>query len=362
MSDHRHILMDGLNLTRGGGVVVMARLAGAFARAGWRVTVLASRPLFDTHSLPEGVAVSHHPKAAGAARSTLFRRFQLPGLCRKLGGDMILSFNYHSPVALPQVTYHINIIPFLPMGDRVRAVGPLRALMQGRAARAALSRSHLNLFESRFIQDLSGAKATPEAVRYIGIDTPPTGAVGHDDMDRTLVSVTSGAPHKRNDQTLTLFRAWQAEHAGAKLVFVGDEAAIRASLSPEDRSFVAASADVSFTGYLNRADLYAQLGAAYALVTSSALESFFMVALEGMAAGCPVLAADTTSAGESLGDAGLIVPAGDTAAALAALNSLTGDSRAALIAKGHARAAAFEADACADGFVDTVTQFVKAAS
>lgn len=200
-------------------------------------------------------------------------------------------------------------------------------------------------------------KVAPETVRYIGIDPPPPGTARRDEMDRTLVSVTSGAPHKRNDQTLALFQAWRGEHTGAKLVFVGDETAIRAGLSHQDRGFVAANPEVSFTGYLSRADLYAQLSAAYALVSSSELESFFMVAVEGMAAGCPVLAYDITSAAESLGDAGLIVAKGDLDAALAALNSLTGDTRAELISRGRTRAALFDADFCAGNFVHAVANF-----
>ncbi len=360
MNSRRHILVDGLNLARGGGGVVMVRLADAFSRAGWRVTVLVSRPIFDTYVLPDGVEVSVHSSAAGAVQSALFRRFLLPGICKTLGGDLILSFNYRSPVLLPQVTYHINIIPLLPLADRMRAAGWLRALMQRRASQAALTRSHINLFESCFIESLashSGKDGTHNKVCYIGIDAPPAQTLSRDDEDRTLVTVTSGAPHKRNDKTLELFRAWRVGEPSARLVFVGDEAAIYAGLPKEERIFVDATPSVSFAGYLGRDELYAQLRASYALVTFSRLESFFMVALEAMAAGCPVLACDTTSARESIGDAGLIVPANDTLAALGALQSLTGGERTELIAKGHARAARFDADICADRFVQTVADF-----
>ena len=359
MSRQHHLLIDGLNLAWGGGVVVMSRLAGAFARAGWKVTILTSRPLFEVHNPPQGVEVILRSQAAGAARSILYRRLRLSNLCRELSCDVLLSFNYFSPVAIPQVTYHINMIPFLPIHERVRSVGLLRALIQGHLSRLALSRSHLNLFESRFVQGLSGVEESAETVFYVGIDKPPFAVAKRDIDDRTLVSVTSGAPHKRNDQTLSLFRAWSEDHAEAKLVFVGNEATIREGLSPEDRDYVGSNPNVSFTGYLNRDELYAQLSSAYAMVISSALESFFMVALEGMAAGCPVLAADTTSASESLGDAGLLFPAGDIAMGVKALNSLTGETRAALIGKGYSRSAKFDALVCADAFVRNVERFVK---
>ena len=358
MSATPHIVIDALNLARGGGVVVMARLAEAFARAGWQVTVLASRPIFDTHALPDGVALSMQPQAAGALKSALFRRFKLEPLLKSLGAWVVLGFNYHSPTTISQATYHINIIPFLPRSDRVRAVGRLRAFAQSRAARRALNHSQLNLFESRFIQDLSGvtgANAAPERVSYIGIDRPPEGAELRDPADRTLVSVTSGAPHKRNALTLAAFRAWTAHEPAARLVFVGDEAAIRGSFSPADRALVDGDPRISFTGYLDRAALYARLRGAYALVSCSALESFFMVAVEAMAAGCPVVAMDATSAGESLGKAGLLVADGDVAAVTETLASLADPAlRAELVKRGLERAEGFDATACADEFVRKV--------
>ena len=53
MTNQRHILIDGLNLARGG--VGVIRLAGAFVRAGWQVTVLASRPLINAHHSPKAL-------------------------------------------------------------------------------------------------------------------------------------------------------------------------------------------------------------------------------------------------------------------------------------------------------------------
>ena len=78
MINQRYILIDGLNLARGD--VVAIRLAGAFVRARWQVTVLASRTLINAHHYPKDITMSMQPQATGAARSTLFRRFQLPSL------------------------------------------------------------------------------------------------------------------------------------------------------------------------------------------------------------------------------------------------------------------------------------------
>lgn len=358
MSQQPHILIDALNLARGGGVVVMTRLAEAFARVGWRVSVLASRPIFDKIDLPDGVTVAMYPEAAGALKSALFRGRKLDRIAQTLGGDLLLGFNYHSPVSLPQVTYHINIIPFLPWAARRHAVGLLRAVGQARAARRALKRSTLNLFESRYVQDLSGvtgADGAADRVAYIGIDRPPEGVQTCAEADRTLVCVTSGAPHKRNDQVLAAFARWVKTTPEARLVFVGAQQAIRASLPAETLADLETQGLVRFSGYLDRAGLYAQLRESFALITASELESFVMVALEAMAAGCPVVAAQATSAGESLGGAGILVAPGDVAAMAEALQELAqGDLRSGLVARGFARAARFDAVDCADGFVAKV--------
>ena len=49
-----------------------------------------------------------------------------------LDADAVVSFNYHTPVDLPQVTYHINVIPFLPWRQRRAAVEQGAGLAQRR--------------------------------------------------------------------------------------------------------------------------------------------------------------------------------------------------------------------------------------
>lgn len=355
-SRRRHLLIDALNLARGGGVVVMSRLALAFASAGYRVTVLAARDLPETGLAGSSVDTLVVPAARGALRATLYRRFRLNARAHDLGADAVLGFNYHSQVALPQVTYHINVIPFLKLAARASAIGYPRAMMQGLAARAALRRSTANMFESDYIRSLaarSGTLIRNPVVAHIGaefVDQAP-GNTGQR-LKGPFLTVTSGARHKRNDLTLAFFRGILAEEPDAKLGIIGDTDAIRASLSPEDRDFVDATSSVTFHGYVGRGDLYALLAKAKALIVFSELESFFMVAIEAMSVGCPVIAADNSSIRESVGAAGLLVPAGDVDAAVLAARELdTAEAFARREKAGRDWASAFDANRCARDFV-----------
>jgi glycosyltransferase involved in cell wall biosynthesis len=82
---------------------------------------------------------------------------------------------------------------------------------------------------------------------------------------------------------------------------------------------------------------------AVALAFASLYEGFGLPALEAMACGCPVVAADIASLPEVVGDAGLLVPPTDVAAIAEALLRLATDPalRADLAARGQVQAARF---------------------
>lgn len=90
-------------------------------------------------------------------------------------------------------------------------------------------------------------------------------------------------------------------------------------------------------------DVPARLARARVAVVPSRWEGFSLFAAEAMAAGTPVVASDVDGLAEVVGDAGLLVPAGDSGALADALRRVLTDDALAmrLSAAGRARAARF---------------------
>lgn len=100
---------------------------------------------------------------------------------------------------------------------------------------------------------------------------------------------------------------------------------------------------IHFTGFVADADLAALYSGAAAFAFPSLYEGFGLPALEAMQCGVPVVASDSSSLPEIVGDAGLLVPPTDELAwADAITRMLTDDSlRTRLSAAGRERAATF---------------------
>lgn len=96
-------------------------------------------------------------------------------------------------------------------------------------------------------------------------------------------------------------------------------------------------------GWLERAALHSLFERAALVLVPSRYEPFGLVALEALARGAPVLASDVGGLRDVVGDAGVLVPAGDPTAWVAAARRLLDDEalRASLAARGPRVAARF---------------------
>ena len=169
---------------------------------------------------------------------------------------------------------------------------------------------------------LTGSQATADAIAevaparplYPGLDDgfEPGGA-----KDYHVLHVASGDPR---DDTATAVAAALA--AGRELVQVGGG-------SPRGR--------------VSDPELVRELRRAGAFLDTSLYEGFGYQVLEAMACGTPVVASDTTSIPEIVGDAGLLCPPGDVDAFAAALRRVRDEDglAAELTWRGLARAAEF---------------------
>jgi alpha-1,3-rhamnosyl/mannosyltransferase len=147
-------------------------------------------------------------------------------------------------------------------------------------------------------------------------------------------------PHKEHATLVAAFEQVLARHPDAVLVLPGgagsSEAAVRAQVDASE----ALRRQVRRPGRIPEADVAALLDIAEVVAVPSRYEGFGLPALEAMAAGAPVVAADATALPEVVGEAGRLVPVGDVGAWATALDELLGDpgERERLGAAGRARA------------------------
>jgi glycosyltransferase involved in cell wall biosynthesis len=162
-------------------------------------------------------------------------------------------------------------------------------------------------------------------------------------------------PHKDHVTLVRACAALAADHPDVALVLTGGEGPAEADV----RAAIAASgvADrIRRPGRVPRADLDALLAGATAVAFPSRYEGFGNGALEALARGTPVVAADATSLPEVVGDGGLLVPPGAVGEWVDALARVLDDPALAarLGAAGRAHAARFTDRAGAEALLFTL--------
>jgi glycosyltransferase involved in cell wall biosynthesis len=147
----------------------------------------------------------------------------------------------------------------------------------------------------------------------------------------------------------------------AQLVIVGSNR----TLPRQDLAAVAAAHGISERVRLSDYVPDAELGALYARASVFAFlseyEGFGLTPLEALAAGVPVVVLDTPVAREVYGEAAVLVPSGDIAAAADALTRLltSPDSAAAQLARAPEVLARYSWDAAASATLDAIEGIVR---
>jgi glycosyltransferase involved in cell wall biosynthesis len=159
-----------------------------------------------------------------------------------------------------------------------------------------------------------------------------------------FVLTTGGASERKNLSALA--EAWPVVHRSRPdltLVLAGPP-------HPRRTELFADLPGVVLTGRLPAEDVPGLYAAAEVVVVPSLVEGFGLPALEAMAAGVPVVASNRSSLPEVVGDAGLLVEPTGSGLADGLLDALSaGTDRAALVARGLARARRFTWEASALG-------------
>jgi glycosyltransferase involved in cell wall biosynthesis len=160
-------------------------------------------------------------------------------------------------------------------------------------------------------------------------------------------------PHKDHATLIRAFARVAAHHTDALLVLTGRP----------DRSEAEVLALVDQLGLADRVrrldrlpdeDIAGLYELASVVAVPSTYEGFGLPAVEAMAYGTPVVAADATALSEVVGDAGILVAPGAVEAWAAALDRLLGDAgeRARLAAAGRARAERYSPRANAEALAE----------
>ena len=234
-------------------------------------------------------------------------------------------------VPVPTVATFYDATPFRfpsppERWKRRRAVMAARSLVRARAVHAISHHARAEL--------LAFTKVAGERVEVIHLGVDPAFSPAPDpEPPRHLLFVGGADPHKNLSMLLDLLASPEAR-ALPPLVVAGPSAAPGRGGSPPVARLVPHPTD---------AELVQLYRGALALLVPSRNEGFGLPALEAMACGCPVIAADAGALPEVCGGAAIVLDPGDRAAWLAAIAALAADPgrRSVLREAGLARAGAF---------------------
>lgn len=266
---------------------------------------------------------------------------------RRVGADLFHAPHYVLPYGLPcpaVVTVHDLIHLRFPEHrtplETAYARRTVARALRNAARTLTVSETTRRELVERFGDVAARAVVTPNAVdeRFRAAAEPSEQASTLARLDLApgyLLFVGNPKPHKNLEALLAARARLEASRGEApRLVVVGGTP----SLASDERGSAVRS-----LGVVEAADLPALYGGALALVVPSLWEGFGLPALEAMACGTPVVAADRGALPEVVGDAALLFDPTDAGAFDAALARIVDDAslRADLARRGPARAARF---------------------
>jgi glycosyltransferase involved in cell wall biosynthesis len=291
----------------------------------------------------------HRPSPAGphvtlAARPFLpTEQLALPRLLRQVGADVHHSPNYPVPY-LTRIPVVLTVHDLFPYLEPANARSPVAAAVYRVATPLAIRKARLvvavSKFAARQVAETFGTPAERLRVVEHGIDHERWRPPGPDQLAAIRSRYRLPADYilyvgtlKRNKNLRTLLAAHGREHP--PLVLAGPDAAemVRAGLSPSPSSTVMA------LGRVPDEELSALYGGALALVLPSLYEGVGFTPLEAMACGTAVVSSDGGALPDTVGEAGLLVPALDVSRWREALTRISQDDslRSRLAAAGQAR-------------------------
>lgn len=307
--------------------------------------------------VPSGIAAARGRMAAAPLRA-LWRHTDHPRIERWTGAvEVVHGPNYVVPPARAPRVASVHDLTFIHHPQYCTAdVLQYPDLLRRQIATGAWIHT-----DSQFVRDevVGILGADPERVVTVplGVTAPPSldPARGHQlaGTDSYLLALGTIEPRKNLPLLVEAFDELTAAAPELRLVVAGPDGwgveafdAAVARAAHRDR--------IVRLGFVTEADRGALLAGASVVAVPSHYEGFGLTAAEAMLAGVPVVASDAGSHPEVIGEAGLLVPAGDLEALVAALHRAITDQRLAddLRARGRVQAERFSWTATAAGIVE----------
>ena len=320
-------------------------------------------------ALPEGVRSAAGIRCIDAPWNPhgLANQRRLPRLLREIGATLYHGMDVFTPVAAPGVKTVVTVHDLIPLlfarhlpHSRKARVRPLwRLWLKLQAARAAV----VVAVSRRTAADAARVLHIPRRkIRVVCNPVPETGPAGDPGAlrrrlgltGRLLVCVGRQDPYKNVAGLVrALPRIQESCDGPVRLVIAGPPDPRHPEARREVERLGLGNA-VSFTGWLDDADLGALYRAGDCFVFPSLYEGFGLPPLEAMRHGLPVVASDRASIPEVLGDAALYADPEDPGALAKAVLRILHDP--ALVRRlreaGRRRAAEFTAERSAREYLD----------
>ncbi|WP_330476598.1 glycosyltransferase family 4 protein [Terrabacter sp. C0L_2] len=320
---------------------IVSRAGAALGRVApgdepWTVRHVVARslrsPLPGTLRLPMGWLRGASPRGRAAAGRLAYAR---GGLVHRMDLEL-------PPAPREVVTLHDVVAWRFP--DESAPVASAAAEL--RRAAAVVCVSAYTAAEAVDLLGLADPVVVPNGVedRYFGADPLTPDALAALGIDGPFVLTAGGASERKN--LAALAEAWprvRAARPGTLLVLAGPP-------HPRRTELFRSLPDVRLLGRVDDDVLPGLYAAASVVVVPSLVEGFGLPALEGMAAGVPVVASDRSSLPEVVGDGGLLVEPTGAGLSEGVIEVLAGGSDVESMARrGQERSRAFTWEASAEG-------------
>lgn len=302
-------------------------------------------------------------RAESSPHYSLRELWQVSRAVRRAGADLFHAPHYVVPAALPcplVVTVHDLIHLRFPALRKAHERVYARTMI-GRALRRARRTIAVSETTARELRESFGASARHVVAIPNGVDERFRDALAPAELAHRLeqiglekgylLFVGNPKPHKNLTLLLDAHARLVARREDAPfLVVVGGtpESAARSGVPASLRAaaataHLAARRKVGFLGRVEDEGLPALYQGAIALVIPSLWEGFGLPALEAMASGLPVVAADRGALPEVIGEAGILIDPDDIESLIAGLEKVlaSAELRAKLARRGRHRAAAY---------------------